>query len=69
MFTDDVSRFTDTVIGLQRLLNELEISCKSVGLYINFDKTKINVFRNGRMTEKWLFGGRSGFIEVTHKRR
>ena len=65
MFADDVSCFADSVAGLKRLLNELEIFCKSVGLYINFYKTKIIVFRNGgplRMTEKWLFGGRE--IEV-----
>ena len=65
MFADDVSCFADTVVGLQRLLNELSVFCKSVGLHINFDKTKIIVFRNGgplRMTEKWVFDGKN--IEV-----
>ena len=62
MFADDVSCFADTVVGLQRLLNELSVFCKSVGLHINFDKTKIIVFRNGgplRMTEKWVFDGKN----------
>ena len=40
MFADDVSCFADTVVGLQRVLNELEIFCNSVGIYVNFDKTK-----------------------------
>lgn len=65
MFADDVSCFADTVIGLQRLLNELSIFCKSVGICINFDKTKIVVFRNGgplSLTEKWWFDGKS--VEV-----
>ena len=57
MFADDVSCFADTVVGLQRLLNELEIFCKSIGINVIFDKTKIVVHRNGgplRLTEKWL---------------
>lgn len=65
MFADDVSCFADTVIGLQRLLNELSIFCKSVGICVNFDKTKIVVFRNGgplSLTEKWWFDGKS--VEV-----
>ena len=47
MFADDVSCFADTVVGLQRLLNELEIFRKSIGINVNFDKTKIVVHRNG----------------------
>ena len=65
MFADDVSCFADTVVGLQRLLNELEIFCKSTGINVNFDKTKIFVHRNGgplRFTEKWLFEGKN--VEV-----
>ena len=39
-------------------LNELQRFCNSVGKYINFDKTKIVVHRNGgalRLKEKWWF--------------
>ena len=35
--------FADTIVGLQRFLNELQRFCNSVGIYINFDKTKIVV--------------------------
>ena len=62
MFADDVSCFADTVVGLQRILNELETFCKSVGINVNFDKTKIVVHRNGsplRFTEKWRFDGKN----------
>ena len=65
MFADDVSCFADTVVGLQRVLNELEIFCNFVGIYVNFDKTKIIVHRNGgilRVIEKWMFEGKN--VEV-----
>ena len=57
MFADDVSCFADSGIGLQRLLNELEIFCKFVGIYINLDKTKIIVFRNGVLWDLQKNGG------------
>ena len=40
MFADDVACFADTIVGLQRFLNELQRFCNSVGICINFDKTK-----------------------------
>ena len=70
MFADDVSCFADTVVGLQRILNELEIFCKSVGINVNFDKTKIVVHRNGgplRFTEKWRFDGKNAEIVSFYK--
>lgn len=65
MFADDVSCFADNVVKLQRLINAIARFCKSVGMEINFDKTKIIVFRNGgplRGNEKWFFQGKN--IEV-----
>ena len=70
MFADDVSCFADTVVGLQRILNELETFCKSVGINVNFDKTKIVVHRNGgplRFTEKWRFDGKNVEIVSFYK--
>lgn len=61
MFADDISSFSDTVIGLQGLINEIEIFCKTVGVEINLDKTKIIVFRNGgplKQVEKWFLDGK-----------
>ena len=43
MFADDVSYFADAVVGLQRLFNDLEIFCKSIGINVSFDKTKLVV--------------------------
>ncbi|MCG8044707.1 MAG: endonuclease/exonuclease/phosphatase family protein [Candidatus Thiodiazotropha taylori] len=60
MFADDVSCFADTVIHLQRLINLIEKFCKSVGMQLNLNKTKIMVFRNGgivKQTEKWFYQG------------
>ena len=61
MFADDVSCFADTVVWIQCELNELEIFCNSVGIYVYFDKTKIIVHRNGgilRVIEKWMIEGK-----------
>ena len=58
MFAGDSAGFSDSVIGLQRLINEIETFCKSDGIEINLDKTKIIVFRNEgplKQTERWFF--------------
>ena len=60
MFADDVACFSDTIIRLQRLINLIEQFCKSVGMKLNLNKTKIMVFRNGgvlKQTEKWFNQG------------
>ena len=70
MFADDVACFADAIVGLQRFLNELQRFCNSVGIYINFDKTKIVVHRNGgplRLTEKWWFEGKNVEIVSFYK--
>ena len=70
MFADDVACFADTIVGLQRFLNELQRFCNSVGIYINFDKTKIVVHRNEgplRLTEKWWFEGKNVEIVSFYK--
>ena len=70
MFADDVSCFADTIVGLQRFLNELQRFCNSLSIYINFDKTKIVVYRTGgplRLTEKWWFQGKNVEIVFFYK--
>ena len=60
MFADDVTCFSDTIIHLQRLINLIEQFCKSVGMKLNLNKTKIMVFRNGgilKQAEKWCYQG------------
>ena len=60
MFVDDLALISDTVIGLQRLLNLLFNFCKVKDLIVNTIKTKIMVYKNGGVlskTEKWTYGG------------
>ena len=60
MFADYISSFADSVVGLQRLINEIEKFCKSVRIEINFNEIKIIVFRNGgplKQIEKWFYDG------------
>lgn len=64
-FADDIAAVADTVHALQRLITSMEIFCNSVKMNINFDKTKIIVFRNGgilKRNEAWTFQGQE--IEV-----
>ena len=59
-FADDLALISDTVIGLQRLLNLLHNFCKVKDLIVNTIKTKVMVYRNGGMlakTEHWTYGG------------
>ena len=65
MFADDLALISDTVIGLQRLLNLLFNFCKVKDLIVNTIKTKIIVYKNGGVlskAEKWTYGGEN--IEV-----
>ena len=70
MFADDVSCFSDTVIRLQKMVDLIGKLCKSVGMEINLNKTKIMVFRNGgivNQTEKWLYQGTEIEIVTIYK--
>ena len=58
MFADDVASFSDTIIRLRYQINFMERFCSSVGMHFNLLKTKIIVFRNGRVlkqAEKWFY--------------
>ena len=60
LFADDVVLFSDTIVGLQRLLYCLESYCKTWKLSVNLAKTKIMVFKAGGFlskAEKWFFNG------------
>ena len=60
LFADDLTLFSNTVIGLQRLIDKLHLYCNKWGLTVNTDKTKVMVFRKGgilKKTEKWYYGG------------
>ena len=65
MFADHVSSVADTVLNLQRQINDIDDFCKDTGMNFNIDKSKIIVFRNGgplRTYERWTFRG--NIVEV-----
>ena len=60
LFADDLTLFSSTVIGLQRLIDKLQVYCIKWGLTVNIDKTKVMVFRRGgvlKRSEKWYYNG------------
>ena len=53
----DIVLISDTVVGLQSQLNNLEKGAATLGLEVNYVKTKVVVFRNAGFLadhEKWL---------------
>ena len=60
MFADDLALISDSVVGLQKLLNILYRFCSDRGMIINIVKTIIVVFKKGGMlarNETWSLGG------------
>ena len=60
MFADDLALISDSVVGLQKLLNILYRFCSDRGMIINIVKTMIVVFKKGGMlarNETWSLGG------------
>ena len=58
MYADDLALFSESVEGLQNLLDNLERYAKKWKLTVNTDKTKIVIFRNGgiiRENESWIY--------------
>ena len=52
MIADDLALISDTVIGLQRLLNLLFSFCKVKDLVVNTIKTKVMVYKHGEVLAK-----------------
>jgi len=60
MFADDVVLLSDDPSGLRQHIYALSTFCKEWGMSVNFDKTKVIVFRKGgrlRHDEKWFLNG------------
>jgi hypothetical protein len=60
LYADDMTQMSDLVGHLQKLIDCLSDYCYDWGMSVNFDKTKIIVFRNGgviKQIEKWYFRG------------
>ena len=62
MFADDLALISDSIIGLQRLLNILHNFCVIRDLVVNTVKTKVVVFKNGGLlnrNEVWSYAGKA----------
>jgi hypothetical protein len=60
LFADDVVFISNTVVGLQQQLNILRETAKRLKLVVNFEKSKVVIFRKGghvAAREKWLYDG------------
>ena len=67
MFADDLALISDTVSGLQKLLNLLYEFCNDKGLIVNIAKTVIVVFKKGgglARNEFWTLGGVRSKVET-----
>ena len=59
LFADDAILISDSVCGLQNLLNSMYETANRLGLVVNLDKSNIVVFRNGghiAWNNKWFYG-------------
>lgn len=69
MYADDIVFLSDSVDGLQRMINRLDVYCKNWNLTINLQKSKIMVFRDGggrySSLEKWKSNGED--VEIVRK--
>jgi exonuclease III len=68
MYADDTVLFSESVEGLQHMLNLLNDYVTEWDLDLNISKTKIVIFRNGgkvKDNEKWYYRGQ--LIEVVNK--
>eukprot|EP00745_Piridium_sociabile_P043608 TRINITY_DN8944_c0_g1_i10.p1 TRINITY_DN8944_c0_g1~~TRINITY_DN8944_c0_g1_i10.p1 ORF type:complete len:1137 (-),score=123.12 TRINITY_DN8944_c0_g1_i10:208-3198(-) len=70
LFADDLTLLSSTTVGLQHQLNILQGETERLHLTVNFDKSKIIVFRKGgflRMTEKWFLDSRQMEVVNSYK--
>lgn len=61
LLADDIVLLSETVIGLQNQLNNLQLSATKLMLKVNMDKSNIIVFRKGGYLgarERWFFDGK-----------
>ena len=70
LFADDLALFSQSVVGLQRMIDCLSNYCKKYNMKINIEKTKIMVFRKGGRPgkkESWHLDGHK--IQIVSKFR
>lgn len=60
MYADDIVLMSPTATGLQHMIKNLEVYCKTWNLQVNLSKSKIMVVRNGgklARNDKWWYNG------------
>ena len=60
MFADDIAFIADTVKGLQKQFDTLQLYCETKKLKVNVNKTKVVVFKRGGQLsrrERWTYNG------------
>ena len=60
LYADDMTQMSDLVGHLQKLIDCLSEYCHDWGMSVNFNKTKVVVFRNEgiiKQIEKWYLQG------------
>ena len=70
LYADDVIIFSDTPVGLQRLIRVLESFCTKWKLSVNLNKSQVIVFRRGgilKKGEQWFFNGQKMKIVSYYK--
>lgn len=59
LYADDLVIFSDTIFGLQKLIDKLHDFCQKWKLTVNIQKTNVMTFKKGNFAsnkEKWVFG-------------
>lgn len=70
LFADDLALFSQSVVGLQRMIDKLASYCGKFNMKINTDKTKIVVYRKGgKLARKEAWYLNNSKIEVVSKFR
>ena len=64
LFADDSVFLSETAEGLQNLINNFEKYCKKWNLKVNVNKTKIVVFKKGRLNQNIKFAYRNDNLEI-----
>ena len=70
LFADDLTLLASTVTGLENQLNALCVAAKLLGLTVNFDKSKVMVFRKGgylAAEERWFWDDQKLEVVNTYK--
>ena len=71
MYADDIVLFSETIDGMQLMINRLGVYCNRWNLEVNLQKSKMMIFRGGggrySRNEKWKYNGQTVDIVREYK--